>query len=231
MEEELLTFQKFKDADIATDVSEKLGDAGIYFEIESEDKFFDPSFAIDSLKNNFSIMIRPADFVKANKVLDEYYSSQIKAVSSDHYLFDFTNKELEEILEKPDEWGHLDYRMARDILKERGVEVNSERLEVLKEKRKYELSRPERSQPWLVILGYFIVAFSPFLNDLVRLAGFFVAFFLGWILRNMKKTLPDGETVYMYAPSDRRQGKIIMISAVLVFLAFIILLSLFGRFN
>lgn len=222
MSQELLTFQKFKDAEVAKEVAEKLADGGIYYETESEEKFFDPSFSVNSVKNNIALKLRPSDFIKANKILDDYYKSQINLVGSDYYLFDFTNEELQEILTKPDEWGHMDYQLAQVILKDRGKEINEVELASLKEERKQELSKPEKSQHWLVITGYFIAASSPFWNELVRFAGFFLAIIIGSILSSAKKTLPDGETVFMYAPTDRRQGKIIIIVAIILAIGFLI---------
>jgi len=222
MAEELLTFQKIKDPEVAKDLEEKLSEAGIYFETETEDKFFDPSFSGDVIKREINIKISPSDFAKANKAMDEYYKLQVEHVGRDHYLFDFSDEELKEILAKSDEWGHLDYQLAQFILKERGKEVNTEMLESLKQRRKKELSKPEKSQHWLAIWGYFAVAISPFLNNMPRLAGFFLAIFIGWILSNGKRTLPDGDVVYMYGQSDRLQGKIIMVAGTLLLIAFYI---------
>jgi len=222
MAEELLTFQKIKDPEVAKDLEEKLSEAGIYFETETEDKFFDPSFSGDVIKREINIKISPSDFAKANKAMDEYYKLQVEHVGHDHYLFDFSDEELKEILAKSDEWGHLDYQLAQFILKERGKEVNTEMLESLKQRRKKELSKPEKSQHWLAIWGYFAVAISPFLNNMPRFAGFFLAIFIGWILSNGKRTLPDGDVVYMYGQSDRLQGKIIMVAGTLLLIAFYI---------
>ncbi len=222
MAEELLTFQKIKDPEVAKDLGEKLTEAGIYFETETEDKFFDPSFSGDTIKKEINIKIRSSDFGKANKVMDEYYKLQVEHVGRDYYLFDFSDEELKEILAKSDEWGHLDYQLAQFILKERGKDINPEMLESLKQRRKKELSRPEKSQHWLAIWGYFAVAISPFFNNMPRLAGLFLAIFIGWILSNGKRTLPDGEVVYMYGQSDRLQGKIIMVVGILLLIAFYI---------
>ena len=66
------------------------------------------------------------------------------------------------------------------------------------------------------------VAISPFFNNMPRLAGLFLAIFIGWILSNGKRTLPDGEVVYMYGQSDRLQGKVIMVVGILFLIAFYI---------
>jgi len=222
MNEELLTFQKFKEAEVAKDIAEKLSEAGIYYETESEDKFFDPSFTTNSIKNNIALKLRPPDFIKANKILDDYYRSQVALVERDYYLFDFTNEELKEILSKPDEWGHMDYQLAQVILKERGQEITEQELQYLKDIRKQELIRPEKSQHWLVLLGYFSVAISPFWSDLVRFGGFFIAVIIGSILSSAKKTLPDGQTAFMYNKNDRLQGKILIVAGIVLAIVFLV---------
>jgi hypothetical protein len=222
MEEELLTFQKFKDPEVAKEFEEKLSAAGIFYQTETEDKFFDPSFTTNSIKNNINIRIRPADFNTANKVLDDYYRSQVEQVAPDHYLFSFTDTELMEILHKPDEWGHLDYQLARSILEKKGKPVNAERLEIFKQQRKKELARPETSNHWIVLLGYFAFAISPFLKPMVSVAGFFLAIIIGWILYSGKKTLPDGESVYIYTDSGRKQGRILMVVGAVLLIVFFI---------
>ena len=139
MQEELLTFQKFKDIDIANDIAEKLKVANIHFEIEDDEKFFDPTFAKNPMQNEIRIKLKSIDFLKANEVLDDYYKSQTDNIDKDYYLFSFTDQELLEILTKADEWGRLDNQLAQKILKERGKEINPEELEILTNKRINEL--------------------------------------------------------------------------------------------
>lgn len=222
MAQSVVTFQKFKDAEIANDLTQKLSEAGIYFETETGENYFDPSFAKNPVKEQVLIKLRPSDFEKANMVLDEYYKSLTNEVDKDHYLYDFTDEELKEILIKPDEWGPLDYQLAQVILKERGREVRTEELESLKENRIYELSRPEKSNHWLVLTAYFLLVSSPFWNVWVRFSGFFIAIIIGSVLSSGKKTLPNGKTAFMYTPNDRKQGKIIVISAAVLVAGFFI---------
>jgi len=123
-----------------------------------------------------------------------------------HYLFEFTNEELYEILEKPDEWNYIDYKLAQKILKERGKDINENLLASLKEERVTELSKPERRYSFWIIVGYI----SSLLGGLLGLA-------IGWILWTMKKTLPNGERIYVYSESDRRHGKIMFMIGIIIF--------------
>jgi hypothetical protein len=198
MAEELLTFQRFKDAEVANDIAQKLKDANVFFEIENDEKFFDPTFAKNPMQNEIRIKLKSTDFSKANKVLDEYYKSQTKNIDKDYYLFEFSDRELLDILAKPDEWGNLDYQLAQKILKDRGREIKIADLEILKVKRISELKRPEKSQNWLILIGY-----------VSSLFGGFIGIIIGLILTTSKRTLPNGEIVYTYCDSDRKHGRVI----------------------
>jgi len=209
--QEFLTFQKFKDPDIANDIAEKLKGAGVIYKMENDDKFFDPTFSSDPLQRETRIKLKPGDFSKANKILGDYYQSLLSDIDKDYYLFDFSDKELYEILAKPDEWGPLDYQLAQQILKDRGLGFKPEELESLNKKRIHELSRPEKSNHWMILAGY-VCSFS--------LA--FVGVGIGLALINSKKTLPDGRVVYTYTEADRNNGYLITsIGIGMIILAFI----------
>ena len=214
MAEDMLTFRKFRDAEIAEDVSQHLTDAGILFRLADDRKIFDPTFANNPMQDETRIEISPADFPKADKALANYYRSQLDGIEKDYYLFEFSDWELYEILAKPDEWGELDYQLAQKILSDRGKPIDNERIAALKNKRDAQLAKPERSQAGLVIAGYFFALF-----------GSFIGMVIGFILTGSKKTLPNGESVFIYSPQDRLNGKIILGVALIV----LIIALFYGR--
>ncbi len=227
--EELITYKKFKDLEIANDISEKLKDEGIYLEIENEKGFLDSGFANNPLQNDFKIKIEPSNFLKADKVLENYYFNLLDKIPEDYYLFSFTNKELFEIISKPDEWGDLDYQLAQKILKDRGEEITQDEIQNLKNKRINVLSKPEKSQIELVLIGYavnLIGCFSLFLHLRFRFIWIMVAAILGAIISQTKRTLPTGEVVFSFNEKDRKHGKIIMMLSIFFFLVILILLYL-----
>jgi hypothetical protein len=227
--EELVTYKKFKDADIANDIAEKLKLGGVYFEIQNEDKFFDPTFANNPMHNDIRIKLSSQDFSKADKVLENYYQNLLDQVKESHYLFSFTNVELFEIMSKPDEWGDLDYQLAQKILKDRGKETPAATLEALKENRLNILSKPEQSQIGLVFGGYainFIGCISLYLNLRFRFIWIPIAAIIGAIISQTKKTLPTGEVVFSFNEKDRKHGKVILILSIFFVLVILILLFL-----
>jgi len=220
MEEGLITFQKFRDPDIAHDIAEKLKKAGMYFIVENDDKFFDATFANNPMNKETRIKLLSKDFNRANEILDAYYKDQLQHVPEDYYLFEFTNKELFEILSKPDEWGNFDYTLAQEILKQRGENIVPEELVWLKTKRINELAKADKADLYLLIIGY-ISAF---------LGGIF-GILTGAILVNSKRTLPNGFVTYMYAERDRRHGKIMTAIGIVVLIASLISLYKSGVFR
>src|SRR5690606_22574962 len=124
----------------------------------------------------------------------------LNAVDQDHYLFDFTEEELRDILLKSDEWSKYDYLLAQKILRDRGHKIDTETINVLKEKRIEDLAKPDKNKKLSILAGYVFAIF-----------GGLIAIFIGWHLFSHKKTLPNGGQVYSYSEQDRKQGRIILI--------------------
>jgi hypothetical protein len=121
-------------------------------------------------------------------------------------LFSYSDDELFEIVSKKDEWGEFDFQLAKKILKERGKEITTEMVALLKEKRIKELTKPEQNQTGWVYSGY-----------AAALMGGFVGIFIGWHLYTHKRLLPNGKLVSAYRDEDRKQGLIIFIIGLIIF--------------
>src|SRR2546423_1011142 len=109
MKENLLTFQKFRDRKSAVDLSSFLKGKGIACQIEDVSPVLDPLLIGNSSESDYLVKIRPEDFNKTSELLEEFYKDQFEPVEEDYYLLDFSDEELEEIIQKPDEWGIYDY--------------------------------------------------------------------------------------------------------------------------
>lgn len=193
---QFLTFQTFSDIELANVLTEKLANNNIEFRIEKILPLLDSAILGQSSLPEIAVKLHPDEFLKAHKVLEEYYKMQIEAVEKDYYLFDFTNDELFEIITKPDEWGPLDYQLAQKILIDRGQKINEEVTEKLKTIRIQELAKPGKASNSLIVLGYCFFIFAGIVTILT-----------GRYLVNDKKTLPDGQLVFSFSENDRRQGK------------------------
>jgi hypothetical protein len=202
MAEQYLTFKVFPDSETAKDFSEVLKQANIPYYIEEDVVNFDPSYANNQFNKDYRLKLRQQDFSRANEVLEEYFKKQLEQIDKDYYLFSFSDEELQDILAKPDEWGHLDYLLATELLKRRGKEVNPQQTQELRESRLIELAEPVTVKSSSIVLTYiFGFLFFP--------AGLFI----GWNWANAKKTLSNGERVPMFTTSIQKHGIRIFIVA------------------
>ena len=213
MAERFITYRKFSDTGLAIAIAIRLEEGEIAYLLEDNSRLFDPNFANNQLDSDISIKLRPADFVKADEVLADFYKRSLDSIDNDYYLLAFTDTELKEVVARPDEWGPFDYQLAMKLLKERGHEVKPEEAERLKQQRMKELEVPERGNRNLIITGYICV----FLFS-------FIGIFIGSTLVFYKKTLPDGRRVSGFSEKDRGHGYVILTLSV-VFLALWILLK------
>ncbi|HEY4198625.1 MAG TPA: hypothetical protein VGM63_23955 [Mucilaginibacter sp.] len=215
MDSEFLTFQQFNDPALAEDLIDLLVKNNISYLVEEDimNVAVNPLTAINNeLSKVYYVKIHPDDFTKVTQLLKERDDQYVDEVEADHYLFGFTNEELLEVLEKEDEWSSFDYELAKKILNERGITVDLKKLAALNESRLEELRQPEKSQTFLVFLGY-----------LFALLGGVAGIFIGWHFFSHKKTLPNGERLYGYNETDRKHGKIIFYLAICCFVICVVL--------
>lgn len=198
-----ITFQKFNFQEDAVELASFLRESEIEYRIENMPPSLGANFGNPDAKE-FLVKLQQKDFEKADKLLLQLSSKLIETADSSHYLFGFTNEELKEIVVKKDEWNHFDYLLAQKILKERGEEINSEQIKIYRKNRLEDLSKPEEHQGTWIFIGYFFA-----------FLGGFLGIFIGWYLKTHKKTLPNGDRVFNYSKSDRRNGGRILFIAVI----------------
>ncbi|MBC7846612.1 MAG: hypothetical protein H7Y10_08980 [Flavobacterium sp.] len=200
MEEEFITFQRFKDQDSAVELGEFFKERKLEYLFEDNSLSFDPTFANNGFGQEFCIKLKKSDFEKGNAFLIEKAEKEIVEIDKDYYLLSFTDKELLELIAASDEWSQFDVSLAERLLKERGQEVTQGEIEKIKANRIVELSKPEESQRIYIIIGY-----------ITAILGGFLGVFIGWHLLTFKKTLPNGNRIYAYSDNDRKQGNRILI--------------------
>jgi len=211
MESELIQYKHFNDAALANALVDVLEEGGIEYDVKESSAVFDPAFRSNDLTVEYSVKIKPEDFERANQLLNDKEQENVNQADKDHYLFGFTDAELTDVLAKADEWSPFDYQLARKILLERGVTINEKILADLKTERLEELRATDPPQNIWILFGY-----------LFALAGGVLGIFVGWHLATYKKTLPDGEQVYGYNESDRKQGQWIFYVSIVVLISSII---------
>lgn len=206
MSADLLTFEKFNDPELAATIAAQLKAQGVNAVIENEGPGFDVTFANNSFEPNIHLKLDPADFNKARSALEQYYQGQLADMDPGYYLFSFSDAELLDLVKNPDEWGPLDYALAKQILAEHGNPISPEEEAAFQQERIKALTKPEKSQLLWIVLGYIAAFLFPLLGVI-----------LGYILAYTKKTLPNGEQVNVYSSNEVRHGKRILILSAICF--------------
>lgn len=195
---EFITFQKFNSILEAEELVAALTEQGIIFQLEEVTPTVDITFSGNTLHNEIRIKIKQSDFVSANHALEKHAEQTIEKFSEDHYLYQFTNDELIEIIEKPDEWSKEDYLLSQKILKNRGHEIVKEKVEEIRQNRIANLRKPEQGQIGWLIFG-----------SITALLGGLFGVFFGWFYWRFKKTDPTGQRIYAFNEKTRKRGQII----------------------
>lgn len=211
MSETFITYRKFNDPALAGQLADTLKQHAINYLIEQDKLSFNPTFYNDAAESEYLVKIAPNDFERVNKLLNDVEADQLNDIDPDHYLFKFSNEELTDLIAKRDEWSSYDYLLARKILKDRGVEVNEEQLSQMEAERINELKTTEKPQTFWIIVGYFFA-----------LIGRIIGIFIGWHLSSYKRTLPNGQRVFVYREADRLQGRIIFYLGIILIVVSII---------
>ena len=170
------TIQKFNDPALAEAIGEKLQAGGIDHEITNEAQLLDRTLIGDDLGSTFHLKIDPADFNRAHAILEAYYQSQLQNFDPDYYLLQFSDEELLEVLQKPDEWSYMDHALAKKLLAERGVTVTAAKMEALRQERIMELAKPERVAKYRIVRGYILAIFSILCGIIGAVNGLWVSF-------------------------------------------------------
>jgi hypothetical protein len=191
------TFQKFSSTEEAEELVQLLQDNNIEYEI------VDNSFSVDltfgsNRQTEKEVKVQQTDFPKVNQLLEKIAEKNIFPLNKDHYLQEFADDELLEIIQKPDEWSKEDYLIAIVLLKSKGKYFTQQQLDEFKQQRLQQLAKPESGNTFWTVLGY-----------LFSLLGGLLGVFIGWHLMTFKKTLPNGQKVYTYTKQARSHGQII----------------------
>lgn len=205
MNQDFSLFKSLPTAEQANELKSLLNQNGIETVMDDNRAPFDITFSGSTVQDKYEVIIKKADFEKAESLLEKQAQETIQNINKNHYLFEFSNEELYEILLKPDEWNSLDYSLAQKILTDRGKSIDIDLLNSLKNERIKDLSKPEEGQLGWVVAGYFF-----------SILGGFLGLIIGYFLWTSKKTLPNGEKVYNYTEKDRKHGKTIFLIGLIV---------------
>jgi hypothetical protein len=212
MTDEYKTYKAFNDYGLAKELETTLVENNIEYVLDNTSIPFDPSFANNPLNQEYRIKIKPEDFVRANAVLENEAVLELQHVDQSHYLFDFSNEELMQLIAKRDEWSDFDFLLAKRILEERSINLEVSELAHIEEQRLEELGKPQNVNPGWIYAGF-----------LFTLLGGVFGIIMGWFISTNTKTLPNGMTTYCYSEVDRKKGRIMLIVGIIMLISFVVL--------
>jgi len=201
---EFITARKFSDKEPFNDFLQTLEISSIPYQTEVFKERID-AVSMRTLPAEYNVRVPKDKFSQVFEILNDIASKEVLEVDNTHYLFDFTDQELYDILAKPDEWSAFDYQLSQRILKERGKEIDKDFLNSLRKTRIEDLAKPEEKQTNNVWVGY-----------LFSLRGGLIGIAIGWNMMSSKKKLPNGEEIFIYQENDRKYGKRIMILGIIM---------------
>ena len=113
---EFLVFRSFYTEEEAISLLEFFKEKGIDCSIVKYRSIVDKIYAGINYDREFHVKIKSYEFNKANEILDRQINQNISEIGEDYYLYSFTEKELLEIIENPDEWNNQDILISKKIL-------------------------------------------------------------------------------------------------------------------
>lgn len=216
MDTEFITCKKFETSDEAAVLLEILKNNNIEFMLEDNSASDDVTSTYGSqVQGQYDVKIKQNDFEKVNKILEKEAAETAEKLPNDYYLYNFNVTELYEILDRFDEWNETDYLLAQKLLLQKGEQITEDVIRLKKEMRINQLKEPQKAEQGWLIFGYITMV----------LGGFF-GIFIGYYLSQFKKMIPNGEKVYVYDETARKNGKI-MFSLGIIFVIIWVVVYLF----
>ncbi|GAB4030349.1 hypothetical protein [Spirosoma jeollabukense] len=209
--QEFVTAKKFNNEEPFQELVRILEKNSIPFQTETYGERID-SVTIAPIAPEYIVKVPSDKYAQVHEILNELAAEQMSDVDRGHYLFDFSDQELYDILAKPDEWSAFDYQLAQKILQERGKQIDKAFLASLRKARIETIAKPEEEHRGTIWIGY-----------LSALLGGVIGIAIGWNMVSSRKTLPTGEQVYTYQKSDRKHGVRILLLGIVMFIVTIYL--------
>lgn len=200
-----MIFRRFKPGHDVNTVVEQLRKHGIRVKLQDVSPDLDITFTGGSQQSELHLLVQQHDFERANDVLLEYARNEVSQIPKDHYLHDFSDEELIELLSKPHEWHEFDVAVAEELVAQRGIDITQDELEWRQNQVVEEFRKPEKAhQAWLIV------------GMMLALAGGLFGLYIGWMFWKSKGTDPNGNEYYLYDEESRVSGRLMFFVSLIV---------------
>lgn len=199
----------------------------IPYEVETPKQLIDTVLGGEAPMPKVFVKIALQNFQRLNKLVEEETLRLIqdgKISLKKHFLNEYSNDELLEVLSKPDEWNFDTTVIAKHLLLSRGIELNDRQIKELREKRLGEIRKPRKgSRAWIIallLLGVFgctllLWWYVGYLANLTICLGMSYYYWMD------VTTDPNGGRFYTFDLQTRNWGKAIFILAIISNLTFL----------
>jgi hypothetical protein len=209
-----VTYRKYRTLDEAAELLDFLEEHRVNYTIVNNSPTIDITFSLNRLDDQVEIKIRQEDFSLLDSLLQKKAEDELDQVDKEHYLFGFTDEELMEVLEKPDEWTIEDEVLAKKILTDRGKHINTAELKEQRAERLVESRKPEKAGALLLITGFLFAAagaFVPFWWGKIFISLHFVGMTIGFSLFIFNKVDIEGNRYPVFDKKTRKIGLVIFV--------------------
>lgn len=214
--QEYRLFASFSLREQAKDIVDLLNENGIQYKWnDNNHEIISGIIGSTTPTDKSQLLLLEKDFNKVETLLKLHNLES--ELSDDYYLHNFNYEELTEVVMKPDQWGAIDYELAKKLLKQQNADLDDDWFQLQKKHRIAQLKKPDRSNPLIIYAGY-----------LLALLGGIFGVFIGHSIWNGKKTIFNGEQVFRYREEDRLHGKRIVITGTILLIIYIALRLIVG---
>ena len=213
---EFVTYRRFSSLEDALYYTTFFTENDIEYEVEHNKPPVDATFSGPSVNHEVNIKIKAEDFAKADLLLEES-AEAIDISDGTYYLLDFSDEELLNVIRKYDEWSVDDVVLAQKILKDRGKEISVEKVKELKDERLAQQRKPQSVDGFWLMFSYVLAVLTGWIGIVV-----------GLYFKTFKKTLANGERVFVYDEKSRRKGQILFVLSS-VWLLLLLLMALTSK--
>lgn len=217
-EKDFAYYKSFFQKEDALPYAELLKEKDVPFRLEGTDVLITEAIVGTPSFPRIILRILPEDFKKVNRIIELEIKKNVKNFD-DHYLNDYTDRELLNILKEPDKSSIEDFIITQILLKSRGIPIDASALEGMKQER-LEILKQGKDENSFSLATYFVLLIlgAVFFSPLAMIA----AIGMGWYYWKDKSVDLDGNSYFTFNSKTRNFGAFI-----LFFGAFIVVTSIF----
>lgn len=220
MQDNPIVFKTLTNIEEAEKIGEHLALDGIAYEIESPPQLLDRNFIGEQPMPEHYIKIRPADFTRANIIVDDLYSNLAATIEEDYYLFTFSAEQLQDVIRNRNEWGDLNYHLAVLLSDRKTTGATGVLWTNITKDAVVENIQPVPVNIWILAAGYFCLLTPPFLYGYPAVGSLFI----GWFIVGASATTSAGIKYPVYNKTGRIHGKIMITLSIIVITCLLLIL-------